>query len=73
MFAAPLLHSELWQLFYDRERDCYVPRCWGKVTAVRGDERFAGGAWRAGYPMFGSRGEADAYVAEHPFTAPTIT
>jgi hypothetical protein len=65
------LGSELWQLFYDIESDTYVPRCWGKVTTVRGDERFASGRWRAGYPMFGTRGEADDYVAAHPRQTPT--
>lgn len=66
------LGSELYQLFYNLERDTYAPRCLGKVTARRGDEYFAGGAWRGGFPMFSSREEADAFVTAHPRQTPTI-
>jgi hypothetical protein len=67
------LGSELWQLFYDRDGDCYVPKNAGTVGRVAGSRAFAGGRWHElGYPYFTSKAEADAFVTEHPFSAPTI-
>lgn len=68
------LGSELWALYYSAELNNYEPRLEGKVKGI------SGGCYIVGpkriplgtYPLFGSRAEADAYIAEHPFEAPTI-
>jgi hypothetical protein len=65
--------SSRWVLFYSAEINNYVPKCEGRIDDVRGDRYSICGEWvLPDFPEFGSREEAEAYVAEHPFEAPTI-
>lgn len=67
------LGSELWLLFFDATSNRYAPRCMGKVTRAQGSRVLAGNRWHdLAYPYFTSKAAADAYVADHPFNAPTI-
>jgi len=67
------LGSELWLLYFDATSNGYAPKCVGTVTRTQGSRVLAGNRWHElKYPYFTSKAAADAYVAEHPFSAPSI-
>jgi hypothetical protein len=68
------LGDSVWALYYDAERNAYEPRLEGKVTAIVGG-CYVVGAKRiplGTYPLFGSREEAEADIADRPFAVPEI-
>lgn len=68
--------SELWLLYFDQVENRYTTKSLGKITGYeRGRGYYVKGhGWVVtGFPHFGSKAEADGYIAEHPFTAPTIS
>jgi hypothetical protein len=66
------LGAELWALYYDRDVDGYVPYFEGTVEAIGYQGVYAGGEWHDGWPMFKSREECAAWIAENPRATPTI-
>lgn len=67
------LGSELWTIRFNGETQSYIPWFSGVVKGVRGDEYLVKGRWQTfGYPHFGRRADAEAWIAEHPFNAPKV-
>jgi hypothetical protein len=53
------LGASLWFQFYDAETNTFLPKCVGKVTAIRGVYAFAGGKWHlVAHPYWTNEEEA---------------
>lgn len=71
------LGTPIWALFYDQSIRNFTTRQLGTVERIDGTRFWCAGKWRPvamlGQGLFTSEAAAIAWIADHPFVAPTVS